>query len=105
MFVAEWFTGWLFTRHIAESAIRAAWVAKGDDGPAVTERLQRLEKRDMKLLLNADKAIAEEWNVRGWPTLYLIDHKGVIKKKWLGSPRNDLLDHEVEKLVQAASGA
>ena len=22
------------------------------------------------------KAIAEEWNVQGWPTLYLIDHKG-----------------------------
>jgi hypothetical protein len=60
VFVAEWFTGWLFTRHIAESAIRAAWVAKGDDGPAVTERLRRLEKRDWKLLLSADKAITEE---------------------------------------------
>jgi len=49
-----------------------------------------------------DKAIAEEWNVRGWPTLYLIDHKGVIKKKWLGSPGNEVLDKEVEKLVAAA---
>ena len=48
------------------------------------------------------KAISEEWNVRGWPTLYLIDHKGVIKKKWLGSPGNEALDREVEKLVQAA---
>src|SRR5438105_3589593 len=48
------------------------------------------------------KAIADEWNVQGWPTLYLIDHKGVIKKKWLGSPGNEVLDKEVEKLVQAA---
>jgi hypothetical protein len=32
----------------------------------------------------------------------LIDHKGVIKKKWLGSPRNEVLEKEVEKLVQAA---
>jgi hypothetical protein len=48
------------------------------------------------------KAIAEEWNVQGWPTLYLIDHHGVIKKKWLGSPSNEVLDQEVEKLVQAA---
>jgi len=46
--------------------------------------------------------IANEWNVRGWPTLYLIDHKGVIKKKWLGSPGNEVLDKEVEKLVAAA---
>jgi Thioredoxin-like len=48
------------------------------------------------------KAIAEEWNVQGWPTLYLIDHNGVIKKKWLGSPSNEVLDKEVEKLVRAA---
>jgi hypothetical protein len=46
--------------------------------------------------------IATEWNVQGWPTLYLIDHKGIIKKKWLGSPSNEILDSEVEKLLQAA---
>ena len=48
------------------------------------------------------KAISQEWKVQGWPTLYLIDHKGVIKKKWLGSPSTEALDREVEKLVQAA---
>src|SRR5215831_10815430 len=47
------------------------------------------------------EAIAAEWNVRGWPTLYLIDHKGIIKKKWLGSPGNEALDKEIEKLLQA----
>jgi hypothetical protein len=46
--------------------------------------------------------IAKEWNLKGWPTLYLIDHKGIIKKKWLGSPGNEMLDKEVEKLVAAA---
>ena len=46
--------------------------------------------------------IANEWKVKGWPTLYLIDHKGVIKKKWLGGPGNEVLDKEVEKLVAAA---
>jgi hypothetical protein len=51
------------------------------------------------------KSISQEWGVRGWPTLYLIDHNGIIKKKWLGGPRNDLLDKEVDKLVQAAGGA
>src|SRR5438552_18108404 len=46
--------------------------------------------------------IATEWHVQGWPTLYLIDHKGIIKKKWLGGPAAEVLDKEVEKLVQAA---
>jgi cytochrome oxidase Cu insertion factor (SCO1/SenC/PrrC family) len=49
-----------------------------------------------------DNKISDEWKVQGWPTLYLIDHKGVIKKKWLGGPTAKLLDQEVEKLVQAA---
>ena len=47
-------------------------------------------------------AIDAEWNVHSWPTLFLIDHKGVIKKKWIGSPGNEVLDKEVEKLVAAA---
>ena len=46
--------------------------------------------------------ISADWNIQGWPTLYLIDHKGIIKKKWIGSPTTDVLDKEVEKLVQAA---
>ena len=46
--------------------------------------------------------ISKEWNVSGWPTLYLIDHKGVIRHKWLGSPAEDVLDKAVDKLVEAA---
>ncbi len=49
-----------------------------------------------------NKAISDTFAVRGWPTLYLIDHQGIIKKKWLGSPGNEVLDKEVEKLVAAA---
>jgi hypothetical protein len=48
-------------------------------------------------------AISDAWSVRGWPTLYLIDHKGTIKKKWLGSPRHEVLDREIDTLVQAAA--
>jgi hypothetical protein len=49
--------------------------------------------------------ISTAWNVRGWPTLYLIDHKGIIRKKWLGGPREAALDEAIEKLVQEAAGA
>ena len=48
--------------------------------------------------------ISTEWNVRGWPTLYLIDHKGIIRHKWIGSPGNEKLDAEVEKYVKIAEG-
>ena len=40
--------------------------------------------------------IAEQWNVSGWPTTYLIDHKGVIRFK---GPRGDELDRAIELLL------
>ena len=49
-----------------------------------------------------EKAIADRWNVQGWPTLYLVDHKGVIRRKWLGSPGDEVLDKEIDALVAAA---
>jgi len=46
--------------------------------------------------------IATKWNVSGWPTLYVVDHKGVIRHKWLGNPGEKVLDESIEKLVKAA---
>ena len=46
--------------------------------------------------------IPKKWGVRGWPTLYLIDHKGVIRHKFLGNPGNDKLDKLIEELVVEA---
>ena len=42
--------------------------------------------------------IATRWNVSGWPTIYLIDHKGVIRSK-----RRPLDDKLIERLVAEAS--
>lgn len=46
--------------------------------------------------------ISQAWNVRGWPTMYLIDHKGVIRHRFLGNPGNEKLDGFIEKLVAEA---
>jgi thiol-disulfide isomerase/thioredoxin len=46
--------------------------------------------------------IAEQWNVDGFPSLYLIDHKGVIRKTWDEFPDVEALDTAVAELVAAA---
>ena len=46
--------------------------------------------------------IATKWNVQGWPTLYVLDHKGVIRHKSLGSPGDATLDKWIEELVKEA---
>jgi len=43
--------------------------------------------------------ISTEWNVEGWPTIYLIDHEGVIRHK---NVRGAALDEALEVLVEAA---
>jgi thiol-disulfide isomerase/thioredoxin len=47
-------------------------------------------------------AVLKKYRVKAFPTLFLIDHNGVIKEKWVGNPGNDKLDKAVEDAVQAA---
>jgi hypothetical protein len=46
--------------------------------------------------------ISTAWNVRGWPTIYVIDHKGTIRHKYLHGKR---LDEPLEKFVSEAEAA
>jgi hypothetical protein len=49
--------------------------------------------------------ISTEWGVQGWPTLYLIDAEGKIRRRWEGSPGDEVLDAEIEKLVAETKAA
>lgn len=48
------------------------------------------------------KHISSEWNIRGWPTIYVVDHEGVIREKHC---HGDRLDAPLEKLVVVAEKA
>jgi uncharacterized protein (TIGR03067 family) len=52
----------------------------------------------------ADKTvISDEWNISGWPTVYLIDHRGTIRKRWIDSVSPEVLDREIDLLVAGAA--
>jgi hypothetical protein len=46
--------------------------------------------------------IASSWGIRGWPSLFVIDDKGVIRHQWVGSPGEAVLDEAIETLVKEA---
>ena len=46
--------------------------------------------------------ISSLWNVRGWPTIYIMDHKGVIRN--IGA-RGEAMDKVVDELVAKAEAA
>lgn len=58
--------------------------------------------RSFKNQKSPTETIASAWGVRGWPTLYLIDHKGVVRQKWTGAPTDAELDQAVNDLVRLA---
>jgi len=44
-----------------------------------------------------DGPISRAWNVRGWPTIYVLDHKGEIRFKGV---RDQKLDKAVDQLIK-----
>ncbi len=46
--------------------------------------------------------IATKWNIQGWPTIYVLDHKGVIRKK---NVRGEAMDKVVDELLKELESA
>jgi hypothetical protein len=47
--------------------------------------------------------IAHQFNVRGWPTLYILDHQGIIRHKYDGFPGAETFDKAIDDLVRIAT--
>ena len=48
--------------------------------------------------------ICGEWCIDGTRAMFVIDHKGVIRHKWLGGQATQLIDEALEKLIEEAEG-
>ena len=70
-------------------------VNSDEDKDKLKKRLAE-EKITWRSFWNGPKGIegpiSTAWNVRGWPTLYVLDHKGVIRYK-------GVLDEQLDKAV------
>lgn len=43
--------------------------------------------------------INRQWNSLATPAFYIIDHKGTIRRKWIGKPGEKSIDAALEKLI------
>ncbi|MBI1899654.1 MAG: TlpA family protein disulfide reductase [Planctomycetia bacterium] len=77
----------------------------GHDAKDLKEVVER-EKLTWRSLADAGAlgqgAIATRWNLTSTPTLYVIDHRGVIRHKWLGAPGEKVIDAALDKLIEEA---
>jgi len=75
-----------------------------NDVPA-KDILPRFQKEGItwRNAIEPDKdSLASQWNVTGYPNLFLVDAQGVIRYHWLGSPGEDVLDQKIDELVAEA---
>jgi hypothetical protein len=64
-----------------------------------------MEKEKLNWRSFADqRVISPKWSGRGTPTYYVIDHKGVIRHKWIGYPGAKAIDTALENLIKEAQG-
>jgi len=49
--------------------------------------------------------IAKKYNIQGWPTFYLVDHKGVIRLRSVGAPDSADLDKALDELLAEAKSS
>jgi hypothetical protein len=49
-----------------------------------------------------DGTISRDWNSPATLAFYVLDHKGVIRHKWIGHPGEKAIDSALEKLIQEA---
>jgi hypothetical protein len=45
------------------------------------------------------RALSQPWSLEGWPTLCVIDAKGIIRNRYLGSPSHEELDKAIDTLL------
>ena len=72
------------------------------------------EAKDLKAVMDKEKlnwrsfvtsdAIKSRWNDPGTPMYYVVDHQGVIRYKWFGSPGDKAIDSALEKLIKEVKG-
>lgn len=46
--------------------------------------------------------INPHWNLPASPTFYIIDHRGMIRRKCVGKPGEKSVDSALEKLIREA---
>lgn len=61
----------------------------------ITEK-ERLNWRSFAL----GQSVAEGWNAPATPSYYVIDRRGVIRRKWMGYPGEEALDAALERALE-----
>src|SRR5690606_24669859 len=86
-------------KRLADKPFALIGVNSDPDKEALAARLKE-ENITWRSFWNGPKGtggpISTKWNVRAWPTIYILDHKGIIRAK---NKRGEAMDEVVDRLL------
>ncbi len=74
------------------------------DPPSLAKQTAKDKDMNWRNWADPDEKIAGPWKVIGYPTIYLIDGKGIIRNFFPGKPDDQELEDAIEKLMKEAAG-
>jgi len=88
-------------QHLEGRPFALLGVDVGDDRDTV-QREERDGTITWRSCWDEGSAVAGQWQVTTFPTIILVDHRGVIRQRYAGSPGDEALDRAINQLVQEA---
>jgi hypothetical protein len=88
-------------KNLAEKPFALIGVHGLDYEPKKLKEVMAKEKLNWRSFADR-RIISAKWSARSTPTYYIIDHKGVIRNKWMGYPGAKAIDNALEKLIKEA---
>lgn len=70
--------------------------------PEDLKRAMRRDKINWRSFTVKDTEIKRIWNQPSTPAYYIIDHRGIIRHKWIGNPGSQAIDRALEPLIEEA---
>ena len=97
-------------RELAKRYAGRPFAIVGVSGADLEEKVKQAVKEEQitwrsfkDYLLKEKREISRRWNIAGWPTVYFLDHRGVIRLRFSGNPADTApLDKFLDDLVKEA---
>ena len=87
-------------KKLADKPFALVGVNLNHQDPKVLKAFVERENLNWRSFANPS-SITSEWNNPGTPLYYVLDHEGVIRFKWFGSPGEEAMESAVESHFEA----
>jgi hypothetical protein len=66
---------------------------------------QERQKITWRSFWDERRRITSKFNVQGFPTLFLLNHEGIIRQVYIGRPNDKDLERDIEQVIAEAEAA